>query len=55
MLDLDPLREAGIPAVDDATFDRAVREDEEHRRHLVALAEQTPSEWQRAIRTRSGA
>lgn len=46
-LDLTPLREAGIPTVDDAAFDRAVADDLEHRQHLVALAHATP--WDRSI------
>lgn len=42
---LDRLREAGIPTVDDATFGRRLEGLADHRRHLVAFAEE--SLWHR--------
>lgn len=54
-LDLEPLRAAGIPTVDDATFDRAVAEEADHRRRLAALVATTRWDGVVAARTRSRA
>jgi hypothetical protein len=53
-LDLGPLRAAGIPTVDDASFDRAVEHDAAHRGRLAALVDATRWEGQLAVRTRDG-
>jgi hypothetical protein len=50
-LDLTPLREAGIPTVDDATFDDAVESEAEHRGRLAALVSAT--RWEDAVAVRS--
>jgi hypothetical protein len=54
-LDLAPLREAGIPTVDDATFDAAVAADEaevDHRSRLAALLASTRWDGPVGARTR---
>jgi hypothetical protein len=52
-LDLDALREAGIPTVSDDEFERAVAEDAEHRARLAALVASTGWRGQVAARTRA--
>jgi hypothetical protein len=47
--DLTPLRDAGIPTVDDDTFAAALSEHERHRRTLASLVADSGWSWQRHV------